>query len=73
MVNGEVVNIFFYILCVGDMVGVCEKFKFFEVIIGFLIVFVNKCYDWFDWNGVFFIGKVLSVFLCDMIFENIKE
>lgn len=72
VVNGEVVNIPSYHLRIGDVIGVREKSKSLEVIVGSLTA-SNKRHDWLDFDRATLSGKVLSVPSRDMIPENIKE
>lgn len=71
-VNGEIVNIPSYSLRIGDVIGVREKSKSLEVIVGSLTA-NSKKYDWLDWDSSSKSGKLLSVPSRDMIPENIKE
>ncbi len=71
-VNGEIVNIPSYTLCIGDVIGVREKSKSLEAISSSLTS-NSKKYDWLDWNNSDMTGRFLSVPSREMIPENIKE
>jgi small subunit ribosomal protein S4 len=71
-VNGDVLNIPSYTVCVGDVIGVREKSKSLEIISNSLAS-NNKKYDWLDWNNSDMSGRLLSVPAREMIPENIKE
>jgi len=71
-VNGKVVNISSYTCRVGDVIGVRERSKAFEVITGSTAGHVNK-YPWLEWDKTTMSGKVLSMPARDQIPENIRE
>jgi small subunit ribosomal protein S4 len=71
-VNGDVVNIPSYTLKIGDVVGVREKSKSFEIITASLNS-SNKKFDWLDWDSATMSGKMIAVPAREMIPENIKE
>ncbi len=73
VVNGSVVNIPSYSVKPGDVVGVREKSKSFEVIANSLDGFNHSKYPWLEWDTVSKTGKFLHVPERADIPENIKE
>lgn len=72
-VNGQVVNIASYHVLPGDVVGVREKSKSFEVIADALAGFNHTKYPWIEWDETVKAGKFLHVPAREDIPENIKE
>ncbi len=71
-VNSKVVNVASYILKAGDIVGVRERSKSFQVISEAVQSRTNK-YAWLEWDTDQMAGKFLSAPARDQITENIKE
>lgn len=71
-VNGEIVNIPSYSLRAGDIIGVREKSKAFEVIKNSLSGNRNA-YSWLEWDSNEMAGKFLNKPEREEIPENIKE
>ncbi len=73
VVNGKVVNIPSYHVEAGDVVGVREKSKSFEVIADNLAGFNHAKYPWIEWDETSKSGKYLHTPDRADIPENIKE
>jgi len=71
-VNGKVVNISSYTLKPGDLVGVRERSKSYEVISDALKSRSGK-YAWLEWDGSMMTGKFINPPAREEITENIKE
>jgi len=71
-VNGKVVNVASFTLRSGDIVGVRERSKSFQVIADAVRSRNNK-YAWLEWDDDKMAGKFLSAPARDQITENIKE
>lgn len=71
-VNGKVNNISSYILKPGDIVGVRERSKSYEVITDSLASRSNK-YGWLEWDTAAMQGKFITTPSREEIPENIKE
>ncbi len=72
-VDGEVVNIPSYAVKPGQVVGVRERSKSLEVIVGALAGVNHSKYPWLEWDESLKIGKLLHVPERADIPENIKE
>ncbi|WP_148464032.1 30S ribosomal protein S4 [uncultured Muribaculum sp.] len=72
-VNGDVVNIASYHVLPGDVIGVRERSKSFEVIADALAGFNHSKYPWIEWDEAQKAGKFLHVPTREDIPENIKE
>ena len=70
--NGKVVNISSYTLKNGDLVGVRERSKSFEVIAGSLKSRSGK-YSWLEWDANSSTGKFINAPAREEITENIRE
>lgn len=73
IVNGDVVNIPSYTLRPGDVIGVREKSKSLESITNSLSVGGAKKYNWLEWDGSEYVGKLVNLPLRADIPENINE
>ena len=73
VVNGKVLNIPSYSVKPGEIVGVREKSKSFEVINNALAGFNHSKYPWLEWDKSSMSGKVLHTPERADIPENIKE
>ncbi|MFI5220453.1 MAG: 30S ribosomal protein S4 [Bacteroidia bacterium] len=71
-VNGKVVNIPSYTLKAGDLVGVRERSKSFEVITESLKSRSGK-YAWLEWDTNLLTGKFINAPAREEITENIRE
>ena len=71
-VNGKVVNIASYTLRAGDLIGVRERSKSYQVIAEAVHSRTNK-YAWLEWDTDQMAGRFLSAPARDQITENIKE
>ncbi|MDD2436363.1 MAG: 30S ribosomal protein S4 [Massilibacteroides sp.] len=72
-VDGKIVNIPSYAVKAGQIVGVREKSKSFEVISDSLSGFNHSKYPWIEWDAASMAGKVLHIPERSDIPENIKE
>ena len=73
VVNGKVLNIPSYTVKAGEVVGVREKSKSFEVINNALAGFNHSKYPWLEWDKTTMSGKFLHAPERADIPENIKE
>lgn len=73
IVNGDVVNIPSYTLRPGDVIGVREKSKSLESITNSLSIGGAKKYNWLEWDGSEYVGKLVNLPLRADIPENINE
>jgi len=73
LVNGDVVNIPSFTLKPGDTVAVREKSKSLETITIALSVNGAKKYNWLEWDGKEFEGKLINLPPREDIPENINE
>jgi small subunit ribosomal protein S4 len=73
VVNGKVLNIPSYSVKPGEVIGVREKSKSFEVINNALAGFNHSKYPWLEWDKGTMSGKFLHVPERADIPENIKE
>jgi len=73
LVNGDVVNIPSATLRPGDKVAVREKSKSLESITNSLSIQGVKKYNWLEWDGKEFEGKVINLPPREDIPENINE
>lgn len=71
-VNGKVVNISSYTLKPGDLVGVRERSKSFEVIADSIKSRSGK-YSWLEWDTTSATGKFINPPAREEITENIRE
>jgi small subunit ribosomal protein S4 len=71
-VNGEIVNIPFYSVRAGDVIGVREKSKSLQVIAHALESHA-AVYEWLSWNSATMEGTYVNVPERLQIPENIKE
>ena len=72
-VDGKVVGIASYSVTPGQIVGVRERSKSFEVIAESLAGFNHAKYPWLEWNEAEMAGKFLNVPAREEIPENINE
>ncbi|HYG01498.1 MAG TPA: 30S ribosomal protein S4 [Chryseosolibacter sp.] len=72
-VNGETVNIPSFTLKPGDLIGVRERSKSLEVITNSLSIQSAKKYNWLEWDGNEYIGKLVNLPPREDIPENISE
>ena len=72
-VNGETVNIPSFTLKPGDMIGVRERSKSLEVITNSLSIQSAKKYNWLEWDGNEYVGKLVNLPPREDIPENISE
>jgi len=72
-VNGKVVNIPSCLLKAGDIVGVREKSKSFEVIVNSLETARGPKMPWLEWDDAMMTGKFMNRPKREEIPENIKE
>jgi small subunit ribosomal protein S4 len=73
VVDGKVVNIPSYTVKSGQLVGVRERSKSFEVIANALSGFNHSKYPWIEWEQTSLSGKLLHLPERADIPENIKE
>jgi small subunit ribosomal protein S4 len=73
LVNGDVVNIPSATLRSGDKIAVREKSKSLESITNSLSIQGVKKYNWLEWDGKEFEGKVINLPPREDIPENINE
>jgi len=73
LLNGDVVNIPSVSLKPGDMVAVRERSKSLETITNSLSIQGAKKYNWLEWNGGEFEGKLINLPPREDIPENINE
>jgi small subunit ribosomal protein S4 len=73
MVNGDIVNIPSATLRPGDKIAVREKSKSLESITNSLSIQGVKKYNWLEWDGKEFEGKVINLPPREDIPENINE
>jgi small subunit ribosomal protein S4 len=73
LVNGDIVNISSYTLKPGDTVSVRERSKSLETITNSLALQGAKKYNWLEWDGHEFTGKLVSLPPRQDIPENINE
>jgi small subunit ribosomal protein S4 len=73
LVNGEVVNIPSFTLKPGELVSVRERSKSLEVISESLSIQGAKKYNWLEWDGHEFTGKIVNLPSRQDIPENINE
>ncbi|MDR0333289.1 MAG: 30S ribosomal protein S4 [Dysgonamonadaceae bacterium] len=73
VVNGKVLNIPSYSVKPGEVIGVREKSKSFEVINNALAGFNHSKYPWLEWDKGTMSGKFLHIPERADIPENIKE
>jgi small subunit ribosomal protein S4 len=73
VVNGKVLNIPSYSVKPGEVIGVREKSKSFEVVNNALAGFNHSKYPWLEWDKGTMSGKFLHVPERADIPENIKE
>jgi small subunit ribosomal protein S4 len=73
LVNGDVVNIPSATLRSGDKIAVREKSKSLESITNSLSIQGVKKYNWLEWDGKEFEGKVINLPTREDIPENINE
>jgi small subunit ribosomal protein S4 len=72
-VNGETVNIPSFTLKPGELVGVRERSKSLEAINNSLAVQGSKKYNWLEWDGHEYVGKMIHLPPRQDIPENINE
>ena len=72
-VNGDVINVPSYQLKPGDIIGVREKSKSLETIVGSLTGRNYSKLPWLEWDDTQMAGKFMSVPERSDIPENIKE
>lgn len=72
-VDGKVVNIPSYSVKSGQIIGVREKSKSLEVVVGALAGFNHSKYPWIEWDQPSLSGKLLHLPERTDIPENIKE
>lgn len=72
-VNGEIVNIPSFTLKPGDLIGVRERSKSLEVITNSLSIQSAKKYNWLEWDGNEYVGKLVNLPPREDIPENISE
>lgn len=72
-VNGEIVNIPSFTLKPGDMIGVRERSKSLEAINNSLSIQGAKKYNWLEWDGNEYVGKLIHLPPRQDIPENINE
>jgi len=72
-VNGETVNIPSFTLKPGELVGVRERSKSLEAINNSLAVQGAKKYNWLEWDGHEYVGKMIHLPPRQDIPENINE
>jgi len=73
LVNGDVVNVSSYTLKPGDLVGVRERSKSLETITNSLSIGGARKYNWLEWDGNEFVGKLVNLPPRTDIPENINE
>ncbi len=73
VVNGDVVNIPSYTLKPGDVIEVREKSKSLEAITNSLAFKSAQKYNWLEWDGREFTGKLINLPIRQDIPENINE
>ena len=73
LVNGEVVNIPSFTLKPGELVEVRERSKSLEAINNSLSVQGAKKYNWLEWDGKEYVGKIIHLPPRQDIPENINE
>jgi small subunit ribosomal protein S4 len=73
LVNGDVVNVSSYTLKPGDQVAVRERSKSLETITNSLSIGGAKKYNWLEWDGNEFVGKLVNLPPRTDIPENINE
>jgi small subunit ribosomal protein S4 len=73
LVNGDVVNISSYTLKPGDQVAVRERSKSLEVVTNSLSTQGAKKYNWLEWDGNEYVGKLINLPPRQDIPENINE
>ena len=73
LLNGDVVNIPSATLRAGDKIAVREKSKSLESITNSLSIQGVKKYNWLEWDGKEFEGKVINLPPREDIPENINE